>query len=39
MKMYCSKDIYFNVDDGYYYIVNNPQPFITEDEALEFMNA
>jgi len=34
MKMYCSKDVYFDTNDGYYHNVSNPSiQFITEDEA------
>lgn len=35
----CSNNILFNTEDGYYYIKGNPQPFITEDEAIEFIEA
>lgn len=31
----CSHNILFNIEDGYYYIRGNYQPFITEDEAIE----
>lgn len=33
MKLYCSEQIYFDTEDGYYYIGNTP--YITEDEAIE----
>ena len=36
MKLYCSQEIYFNTEDGYYYIVNDLShtPYITEEEAI-----
>jgi hypothetical protein len=35
--MYCSNNIYFNTEDGYYYIVNDwsHTAYITEDEAVQ----
>lgn len=36
MKLYCSQNIYFDTQDGYYYIVNEPSntPYVTEEEAI-----
>lgn len=35
----CSNNIYFNTEDGYYYINNDPNntPYITEEEAIEMV--
>ena len=35
MRAYVHECIYFNTNDGYYYINNHNTQYITEEEALE----